>query len=384
MKLKICLLISLLGFLGTNLTYAESAQLDEANGENKKEISAFLEKLYQARSQLLRQRSDSLVAPFYSSSDPKSAQALRQELNRSLYMQTWAKKRGLQITESEGRIRIFRLRSSGNLATASLIHSTKVSYTYRPDLQLPKQTFGFGTRHALTLKKIDGQWKVLQEYYLDPMDENPDLIPAESVKGFPQKVLALSPSVPDPKVTSKKSRYNRERAVAYANKYAGAAWGAGNKGRYNPKYRDYTYVGGDCTNFASQVVGDPEEGGGLRMTGDWRYWYKAGGSHTWVQTDRFKQFLLWSGYGRMVAKGSFSDVVGPSKQFPQGAMATLQPGDLIAYAFKGDVDHFSIVVGRDINGYPLVNSHTADRYHMPFDLGWDRSTQYMLIRIQDK
>ncbi|MDT2264397.1 hypothetical protein P7H17_02880 [Paenibacillus larvae] len=40
-------------------------------------------------------------------------------------------------------------------------------------------------------------------------------------------------------------------------------------------------------------------------------------------------------------------------------------------------------MGHDAKGYPLVNSHTADRYRVPFDLGWDKSTKYLLIHIND-
>lgn len=85
----------------------------------------------------------------------------------------------------------------------------------------------------------------------------------------------------------------------------------------------------------------------------------------------------------MIAKGKFPDVVKPSEKHPAGAIAKLQPGDLIGYEMKGDVDHFSVVVGFDDYGYPLVNSHTADRYRVPFDLGWDRYTSYWLIHIRD-
>ncbi|MMZ64716.1 putative amidase domain protein [compost metagenome] len=75
----------------------------------------------------------------------------------------------------------------------------------------------------------------------------------------------------------------------------------------------------------------------------------------------------------MIAKGDFQHIVTPTKEHPNGAIARLQPGDLIGYIIQGnDIDHFSILVGFDPNGYPLVNSHTADRYQVPFDLGWDR------------
>ncbi|MBJ9989381.1 amidase domain-containing protein [Paenibacillus sp. S28] len=83
----------------------------------------------------------------------------------------------------------------------------------------------------------------------------------------------------------------------------------------------------------------------------------------------------------MIAKGTFEEITRPSDKHPRGAVARLQPEDLIGYELKGDTDHFSdhfsIVVGQDANGYPLVNSHTADRYRVPFDLGWDRTTKYI-------
>ena len=39
--------------------------------------------------------------------------------------------------------------------------------------------------------------------------------------------------------------YNRERAVEYAHKWAFSR---------NPRYYDFQNIGGDCTNFASQVI----------------------------------------------------------------------------------------------------------------------------------
>lgn len=356
-----------------------------AADDEKEQALSFLRTLYHDRNQLILNGNPDTIAQYYNKADKLSRLAMRQEMRRSQYLQAWAEKRDMRLTEAEGDIRVTRFKLEGDKARVSLIQSVKIAYQYNQEHHLPTQSFGVGTRHALTLRKLDNRWYVVKEWYLDPMDENPNLIPADSVKGFPKKTLTVQASamMQSDAQSARPRRYNREKAVAYANKYAGAAWGAGNKGRYNPKYRDYTYVGGDCTNFASQVIGDPEEGGGLPMTGDWQYWYRSGGSHTWVQTDRLKNFLLYSGYGRLIAKGTFTQVVQPSDKHPQGAVAKLEPGDLIAYEMNGDVDHFSVVVGHDVNGYPLVNSHTADRYKMPFDLGWDKSTKYLLIHIND-
>ncbi|WP_233182995.1 amidase domain-containing protein [Paenibacillus sonchi] len=303
-----------------------------------------------------------------------SKNAFRHERNRTEYMNTWADKRNIKLIHADSSIRIIRRTISGDTAKVSLVHSLKIAYVYNKKI-IPEQFFGVGTRHFMTLKKSNGNWKIAREWYLDPLDENPRKI-AEKPKG-------AAPSVKSKSDQDEDKNFNRTRAVAYANKYAGAAWGAGNQHHYNKKYLDYTGKGGDCTNFASQVIGDPEEGGGLQMKGGWRYFYKSGGTQTWVHTDSLSRFLLRSGYGKLIAKGNYQQIMCPSKKYPGGAVSELQPGDLVGYILRhDDTDHFSVIVGFDDSGYPLVNSHTADRYRVPFDLGWDEDTKYQLFHIK--
>lgn len=343
-----------------------------------RDIRTFLIKLFNERTRFLIDQRPEAINHLYEKTDKISRFAYEQELLRSKYINTWAEKRGIVFSAAESSIRINRIKKEGNLARISLNQSLQLSYVYKTDNYNP-QFFGIGTRHVLTLKKMNGEWLVLREWYTDPLSENPKLIP--EFNGFPNSAFMKSETDTVQTDDKTKRKYNRERALEYANKYAGAAWGAGNDHRYNKKYCDYTYLGGDCTNFASQVLGDKNEGGGLRMKSGWHY--RSEGSQAWVRTDTFKNFVLHSGYGRLVAKGYFTDVVTPTEKFSGGAVAALKPGDLIAYEMNGDIDHFSILVGFDSNGYPLVNSHTADRYRVPFDLGWDKNTKYLLIHIND-
>ncbi|WP_424766316.1 amidase domain-containing protein [Paenibacillus sp. sgz302251] len=341
---------------------------------HEQDLSSFLNELFNKRNDLLIDSKQGTIEQYYLK-EKTSKYALHHERNRSKYIQLWAEKRKIDFVEATGVIHIKRLKPLGSdLARVSLDHSLKLSYIYLNKI-LPPQSFGIGTRHEIMLKKMNGKWLVLREWYSDPLDENP--------KWIPETTDGLAPSVKMGEAAEKfDGKYNRKRAVAYATKYSGTAWGAGNNHRYNSKYLDYTGQGGDCTNFASQVIGDPVEGGGLPMFGGWRYLYSVGGKKTWVQTDAFKNFLLRSGYGTVVGRGRFTDVVKPTEKNAHGAISQLMPGDLIAYVIRGDVDHFSIVVGFDQNGYPLVNSHTADRYRVPFDLGWDKYTDYLLIHVK--
>jgi hypothetical protein len=347
--------------------------------QGKAEVEAYLKTLYDARTKFLITDQPETIAKFYTKAKA-SEYAIQHEKRRTNYIHAWAEKRGVKFNDAKSSIRIFRLNVQGERAKAYLHESVSLSYTYAGK-NLPAQTMGLGTRHSITLQKVDGRWRVLREWYLDPIDEDTRYIPTEPSE---QKTEQSTASVPQA-IPVKKSggRFNREKAVEYANKYAGAAWGAGNNHLYNKKYKDYTYLGGDCTNFASQVIGDKEEGGGLSMGRGWHYYSGQGGSVAWVQTDALKNFLLYSGYGRLVGRGYYQNVVKPTGKYPQGAVGELQPGDLIGYEMNGDVDHFSVIVGKDDNGYPLVNSHTGDRYRVPWDIGWDKYTKFVLIHIRD-
>lgn len=366
MLVIICLLASM--YLPPDITRADESKLND-------EVETMLKQMFTERAHTLVDRKTDRLQKYYFTNQALSRNAYQNERTRTDYVNAWANKRSIKLVGVSSSIRIIRSNIALETAKISLVQSLKISYVYC-DKIIPVQSFGVGTRHFMTLKKINGKWIIDREWYLDPLDENPNTI-AEGPHG-------LAPSVKPKTAKHNSKKYNRTRAVEYADKYAGTAWGAGNKNRYNNKYLDYTSKGGDCTNFASQVIGDADEGGGLPMIGGWRYFYKSGGTQTWVQTDSFSHFLLRSGYANMIVKGDYNAIVSPSKKYADGAISQLQPGDLIGYSLhQDDTDHFSIVVGFDEYGYPLVNSHTADRYRVPFDLGWDRNTKYTLIHIKN-
>lgn len=354
-----------------SLSLLGGVQFVPDNLQSKPDLSDFLNQLFVERSQILIDINPQSIRHYYIEASQKSQYAYQHEEKRRDYLQAWAKIRGVHFTKAESKIRIIRQAIKGDTATVSLVNSMQLTYQYQGN-EPATQQFGLGTRHGITLKKLDGQWHVYSEWYSDPLDENPALISVFTDIQKPTKFAAF-----------KKARkpYNRQQAVAYADKYAGAAWGAGNEMRYNNKYRDYSSLGGDCTNFASQVIGDSAEGGSLPMTANWFYQKKAGGSQSWVRTDSFKSFLVHRGYGRIIASGGFKELGTPSSRYPQGAFASMSLGDLITYEMKGDVDHFGILTGWDPKGYPLVNSHSTDRFHVPIDLGWDKYTKFSLIHI---
>ncbi|HEY8498434.1 MAG TPA: amidase domain-containing protein [Limnochordales bacterium] len=374
-----------------------------------------LRRILDERAQALVAFDDSRLARHYDLSSRTGQWALEHEQRRLRYLRAWSEKRQLRVVSARSDVRITNRKVSGDEAWLSLVQSVRLGYVYRGDPSLDKHLFGIGTRHAVQLVKKDGTWVIRRDWYTDPLDEDtlvPEVTPAdvaasggilaplarlqatgappcsppavEAQQGWVPELLAgawrwMTRLVPFASGAAGPTvRYDRQAAAAYARTYCGGAWGCGNGGRYNPAYRDYTDIGGDCTNFASQVL----HAGGLPMDGTW-YYRRGGGSRAWVQTTGLLDYLLGSGRARLLARGRYADVVKPTDRFPQGAVKALRPGDLIGYQEQGRIVHFAVVTGQDFRGYVVVNSHTADRNAVPWDVGWDQATVFWLLSVRD-
>lgn len=141
--------------------------------------------------------------------------------------------------------------------------------------------------------------------------------------------------------------YNRDNAVAYAHRWAYDR---------NPAYYSYDELGGDCTNFASQVL----HAGGAVMdptpTYGWYYWDANNKAPAWTGVKYLYQFLTNS-----------EKTCGPVGQVAE--LEQLQPGDLIQLSFDGQTySHNPIVVAVSEPVTPetiLLAAHTYDSDYRP-------------------
>jgi hypothetical protein len=313
---------------------------------------------------------------YYDTTTTLGRWALEHERAKLKYIQLWAQKRQVNITEVNETIRIPWLHLAGDNAELAVEQTLRLGYVYPGDPAV--NCFGIGTRHWMRLVSKNGKWLIQQDFYTDGLGDNSlalDPIPAEGAAAIKKNKKTAPPEV------NPAGAYNRDKAVKYAGKYAGLAWGAGNNHLYNTRYRNYNDRGGDCTNFVSQCLGD-QEGGGLPMDGSWFYDFKEGaGTQAWVRADIFGDWLVYSGHGRHLIRGTFPELNTPTEKYPHGAVRELRKGDVIGYGKKNHSAHMAIVTGYDSQGYPLVCSHNVDRYNCPWDMGYDRSTVYHLYKV---
>lgn len=142
-------------------------------------------------------------------------------------------------------------------------------------------------------------------------------------------------------------QYDREKAAEYAHQWA--------YGR-NPKFYNFEYIGGDCTNFASQVI---YAGSGIMNYTNVSGWYYKGSydrTASWTGVNFLYKFLV-----NNQGPGPFAEVVD---------VKDAQPGDIAQLSFEGGnvFNHSPVIVQ---TGKParieniLIAAHTYDRDYYP-------------------
>ncbi|MDA8204615.1 MAG: amidase domain-containing protein [Thermaerobacter sp.] len=286
---------------------------------------------------------------------------------RSVYVNDWAQARQVHFSGVSVHVRADRIH---------WVHSTEVEvegadqarYQYHHLLgNSAPLSFGLGVYHRYTFKEVNGRWYIAADSFIDPLNQNTRLkgsaVPAV-IQIKPERPIRIRPNS------------GAAKAIQFAETYCGAAPGCGNDSRYHPDYADFNRYGGDCTNFISQVL----HAGGFTETRRWAWNSETEGTDAWTNATRLAQYLRSSGRADLYAMGTLQHIIKPGEN-STAPLSRIRPGDLIGYFESNRVVHFAIVVSFDPDGYPLVVSHSADRYRVPWDLGWDRSTRYLLFHV---
>ncbi|MTI68205.1 MAG: amidase domain-containing protein [Firmicutes bacterium] len=139
--------------------------------------------------------------------------------------------------------------------------------------------------------------------------------------------------------------YNRKKAYRYAEKWAL---------KRNPKYYNFDYLGGDCTNFASQVL----FAGGCPM--NYKKWIG------WYYKNINKRAASWTGVNFLYDFLINNKDRGPIAE--ETSIDKIQIGDIIQLNFDLDnsFNHTPIVVRIDeprMENNIYIAAHTIDRFN---------------------
>jgi len=327
----------------------------------EKLLTLKVQEIFHTRNKAILDRNPDFLDSLYDKTVRNGQWAYEHEIKKMKYLHNWSEKQSVKFTKIDCTTIVRSIKKKGNGYTLNILASTEYEYYYVDSPEV-KNIFRIGTYHSLDLIPKDNNLLITKEWYTDPFEDSLNL---DEIKSQSISEIILSGKPKDLSSLNEK----RIKAVEYADKFCGAASLPEYGFKYNPRYRNYNSLGGDCTNFASQIMYE----GGFRKNNTWNY-SNGSGSRAWINAQAFKNYMLYSGRASLVASGSYDKVLKASYK--------LVPGDFIAYEKKGKIVHISIVTGEDSKGYILVNSHNSDRYRVPWDLGWnDKGIKFWLIHV---
>ena len=332
------------------------------NEEQKEEFKGILENLFLNRNSSILSRDSEGLKCFYDMDKKPSKWAYESELQKINYFANWSEKQGSHFTKINSIIKISKVKEKEpDLYTVICYVSTDFHYSYEDQPRIDNR-FKLGTCHYINLKKQDDKYVITKEWYTDPLADSLDM---KNIKSDDIKTFILSHEKPEFTLDER-----TEKAINYAHTYCGVADDEEHLFKYNKNYKNFNPDGGDCANFASQIL---FEGGGFKKNDIWNYEARSG-TKSWVNAQGFKNYMVNSGRASYIAKGTYSEIYKDA--------FNLRPGDFVGYEKKGRITHISTVTGLDSKGYPLVTCHNTDRLLVPYDLGWSNSNiKFHLIDV---
>lgn len=251
-----------------------------------------------------------------------------------------------------------KIREQTETAVVTVIEGHDVVFETSPDITSSMRNL----KHSIVLRKEDNEWMIVRDNYNDDLRKYLDKSGLSKNQIFKRirirkekkdgKLLDEIPlNIPNdivPKVGKWYSSYNRTSATSYAKRWAY---------KRNSKFGDFSNMGGDCTNFASQVI----NAGGAPMDST--------GNYLWYYYGYNSRSPSWTGVNEL-----YDYLVGNTYTGPVGSLtsdAYVEKGDIIQLDFEGDddFDHSPVVVNKRKNrsgGIDIwIAAHSVDRYNYP-------------------
>lgn len=259
-----------------------------------------------------------------------------------------ARRYHLGYGEYEFQIDIKRLRVKDHSARAWIEVSHCVIFQTFPQITSRMK----GEQHDIKLVKTGDGWKIAGDM-IDDLVTRAARKAGLSLAAYLQlaaswEKIDLGAETPSPILPKVLGYYDRNAAVSYAHRWALS---------FNPAYDNFTDWGGDCTNFASQVL----HAGGIPMDHS--------GPHQWYYYDLNRRTPSWTGVDELytyLTNNSFGG--GAARLVP---LEQVQPGDIIQLDFDPstwDFNHSPVVVHVGEAGKPaqiFIAAHTINRDNYP-------------------
>ena len=364
--MSLCLILplglgSIIYKLNSKVSEIEAIKIDE-DDQIKQQYQLLLQNLFDYRNKAILEQNEEILNELYDTDKKTGLWAYEHEVEKMKYLKNWSSKQGVTFNDIKTKVKIRKVKEKETDLYGIICNvATDYNYSYENEKDV-KNIFRIGTEHYLNVKIKDNQYIITKEWYTDPFADSLNL---ENIKSDDIRSYILAQQKPDIQLTQE-----QQKAIDYAHRYCGVSTEEEYEFKFNREYKNFNPDGGVCANFASQIM---YESGRFKKNSIWNY-NNRDGTKAWVNAQGFKNYILNSGRGSLICKGSYEETYKESYN--------LRPGDFVAYEKGGRITHVSTVTGMDSKGYPLVTCHNTDRLLVPWDLGWSNKTiRFHLIRV---
>lgn len=364
--MSLCLILplglgSIIYKLNSKVSEIEAIKIDE-DDQIKQQYQLLLQNLFDYRNKAILEQNEEILKELYDTDKKTGLWAYEHEVEKMKYLKNWSSKQGVTFNDIKTKVKIRKVKEKETDLYGIICNvATDYNYSYENEKDV-KNIFRIGTEHYLNVKIKDNQYIITKEWYTDPFADSLNL---ENIKSDDIRSYILAQQKHDIQLTQE-----QQKAIDYAHRYCGVSTEEEYEFKFNREYKNFNPDGGDCANFASQIM---YESGRFKKNSIWNY-NNRDGTKAWVNAQGFKNYILNSGRGSLICKGSYEETYKESYN--------LRPGDFVAYEKGGRITHVSTVTGMDSKGYPLVTCHNTDRLLVPWDLGWSNKTiRFHLIRV---
>ena len=364
--MSLCLILplglgSIIYKLNSKVSEIEAIKIDE-DDQIKQQYQLLLQNLFDYRNKAILEQNEEILKELYDTDKKTGLWAYEHEVEKMKYLKNWSSKQGVTFNDIKTKVKIRKVKEKETDLYGIICNvATDYNYSYENEKDV-KNIFRIGTEHYLNVKIKDNQYIITKEWYTDPFADSLNL---ENIKSDDIRSYILAQQKPDIQLTQE-----QQKAIDYAHRYCGVSTEEEYEFKFNREYKNFNPDGGDCANCASQIM---YESGRFKKNSIWNY-NNRDGTKAWVNAQGFKNYILNSGRGSLICKGSYEETYKESYN--------LRPGDFVAYEKGGRITHVSTVTGMDSKGYPLVTCHNTDRLLVPWDLVCsNKNIRFHLIRV---
>lgn len=313
----------------------------------------------------------------------EQSEEIAAEEMRPMLISKMEEKLNIMVVSAETSYSVSQSRTEGNTVYLDVYEWTNVDYTGESGLI---DTMGYGVDHEMVLEKDGTGYSIASDVY----DEGPltcmsSSLSTEEFAELMSTDYSVSAIAEDEyenteagSVERTVSGYNPYKAAEYANNYVNPNAHNSDDDTSFYNLNEFFYnEGADCTNYVSQCLyagGVPMRNIGNSNTGWWYDRHSAAVfSGSWITAPyNFNYFSA--------SHTSYSNISNSSYVIP---------GNPVYYDWQNstdgdnDIDHAAICVGYNSSGVPIVNSHTNDYYHAPWDYGYPNTRHYTVKITND-